>query len=322
MQKILFVNMPHTEEYRARIEEACAGKYEPVLFDHKLRRNEYDEMIPDTAAIIGSVYPAWLGDAPQLRWVQVASAGVNPFVGKKLPEGMALTNASGAFGPTIAEHQLSLLLALARRVPAYVRNAENGVWHDFGSEWQVRGKKALILGTGDLGTELAKRLKAFECVITGVCRSDDTPRPPYDRIVRSEALDRELPEADMVFGCLPSTGETRHMLNAERLAAMKEDAILINVGRGDLIDTEALTALLREGRFFGVGLDVTDPEPLPPSHPLWKMENVIITPHVAGISFGHLGDTQSYIWELALDNLARFCSGGELRNKVDLGLGY
>lgn len=320
MNKLL-VHMEGAEEYKPQLEALCRGRLEPVYLPEELTREEFRQVAVGAEALLGSVPADWLGEA-ELRWVQLPMAGANRFTGESAVRKLILTNASGAFGVTIAEHCLGLLLAFARRLPAYIRQGDRGLWKDCGTEWGLVGRRALILGTGDLGTQLALRLKALGMEVIGICRTKAQPRPPYDRLLTIEHFAEYLPTVDAVFGCLPSTPATKGLLNGRALASMREDAILINVGRGDLIETDALVRLLEQGRFYGVGLDVTDPEPLPEDHPLWGFERVIITPHVAGIGFGHLGKTQSDVWSIALDNLGRYCRGEELKHVVDVDLGY
>jgi len=158
--------------------------------------------------------------------------------------------------------------------------------------------------------------------IVGLCRSARPAKLPFDDLITMEELDEALPRADAVFGCLPGTPKTAGLLSMERLNAMKEDAILINVGRGSLLRTQELAAVMRQGKLFGAGLDVTDEEPLPKEHPLWQLDNVILTPHVAGIAYGHLSATCDHIWDLFLDNLQRYLAGEALRNQVSFTEGY
>ncbi len=320
MKKVI-VMFHGSEEKREEIEAICGERAEAVILPHDADRETFERAVRGADALLGAVPPEWL-EGTGLKWVHLPIAGANRIAGKPGVRDKILTNSSGAFGATIAEHSLSLLLAFARHLPEYLRQGARGEWKDCGCEWGLAGRRALVLGTGDLGTQLALRLKALGLRVTGVCRTDDRPREPYERIFRSDRLDELLPEADAVFGCLPSTRSTTGLLDGRRLSLMRDDAILINVGRGDLIDTEALVGLLRQGKFTGVGLDVTDPEPLPPDHPLWRFGNVIVTPHVSGIGFGHLGQTQSDVWSIALENLARWCAGEPLNNVVDQEQGY
>ena len=158
--------------------------------------------------------------------------------------------------------------------------------------------------------------------VTGFGRTARAAEPPFDRLITLDGLDEELARADMVFGALPETPQTTNLLNAARLGLMKADAMILNVGRGTVIDTDALVEQLDEGRFYGVGLDVTAPEPLPADHPLWRFDRVLITPHVSGIGFGHLQETTDRIWDIALDNLERYLAGQPLLKVITNAKGY
>ena len=320
MQKIVIM-MRGAEEHREEIERLCGDAKKAVFLDPAADGATFRAAAADAEAVLGLAEPAWLAGT-DVKWVHLPFAGANRHAGRPGMTERILTNSSGAFGATIAEHSLAMLLAFARHLPTYLKQAAEGVWKDCGSEWGLMGRTALILGTGDLGTQNALRLKAMGMTVVGCRRTPGATEGPYDEMHTVEELDALLPRADAVFCCLPSTPATRHLMDAGRLALLRDDAVLINVGRGDLIDTDALVALLEKGKFTGVGLDVTDPEPLPPDHPLWRFGNVIITPHVSGIGFGHLGKTQSDVWRIALENLRRWCAGEPLMNVVDQEQGY
>ncbi len=321
MKKIL-VQFPLSERNRCRLEALCEGKREIVYIREKIGEAELKALLPGTEILFADVNPAWLTDAPDLKWVQISWAGVKPYIGQPMMEKVVLTNASGAFGVTIAEHAVGMLLMLARNFRAYTENAKNGLWKDAGCEWGLYGRTALLLGAGDIGSRIAERLTAFGMHTVGLCRSMREDAAPFDELITTDRLDEYLPLADAVFGQLPETPDTVNMLDAQRLDAMKDDAIIVNCGRGSLIDTNALVSLLSNGKFRGVGLDVTKPEPLPAEHPLWGFENVIITPHISGIGFGHLEETTDRIWDIALKNLAAYDGGEPLINIVDDKAGY
>lgn len=321
MKKIL-ITFPDFDQYKSRIEELCSGRWQVVQLEEKCSEREFREKISDAEILFGDVPPEWLMDCKDLKWLQISWAGVGPYVDKEYLRHVRLTNASGAYGETIAEHVMGILLALARHLPDYMKNASQSVWKGCGSEWNLCGKHALILGTGDVGSHVAGLVSAFGMKVTGFCRHTRKAEKPFDRMICEEDLDDVIPTVDFICGCLPETPETIHLLNFQRLNQTKKDAILINVGRGSLIDTEGLKKLLEQGHFYGVGLDVTDPEPLPCNHPLWKFQNVIITPHVAGIGFGHYTKTRKYIWEISLENLRRYRDGEMLLNLVDYQRGY
>ena len=318
MKKIIIM-VRGAEEHRAEIEELCRGKKNPVFLDWDADEEQFRSEATDAEAVLGGVDPDWL-TGTEIRWMHLPFAGANRHAGRPGVRERILTNSSGAFGATIAEHCLGMLLAFARHLPAYIKQAEQGLWKDCGCEWGLMGRTALILGTGDLGTQTAIRLKAMGMHVIGCCRKNSLMREPYDAMHTVGELDRLLPEADAVFCCLPSTAETVGMLDARRLMLFRDDAILINVGRGDLIDTDALTALLRQGKFTGVGLDVTDPEPLPKDNPLWDCKSVLITPHVAG--WWHLQETFNRVVRIFGNNLKHFVNGEPFDNVVNRTLGY
>lgn len=321
MKKIIIM-FDEAEKYRKRIEELCRDRWEVLYLSGECSEEEFREHARDAEIIFGDVDPNWLRECRNLKWIQISWAGVGPYMNKDYLQHIALTNASGAYGAVIAEHVMGLLLSLARHIPKYVHHAKNGCWKDCGAEWRIQGKKALILGTGDIGTAVAGRAAAFGMEVTGFCRHMRKPEESFTRMIMAEQLDHAIKEADFICGCLPETPETMHLLDARRLAMTKKDAILVNVGRGSLIDTDSLVRMLMRGHFFGVGLDVTDPEPLPKEHPLWKFHNVIITPHVAGIGFGHHNSAEEAIWKMSLENLERFRNGETLKNLVDYKRGY
>ena len=188
----------------------------------------------------------------------------------------------------------------------------------------------LILGTGDIGKNVAARLRPFGVHITGVKRNvagikgktDKECKEYFDEIFSIDELDRILPNMDIVTGCLPGTKETAGLFNEARLRTMKKDAVLVNVGRGSLIVNDDLVRILSAGHLKGAVLDVSETEPLAEESPLWDMENVILTPHIAGPSFGGDRMTENLIWDICIQNLERFLEGKELCHRVNLEAGY
>lgn len=269
--------------------------------------------IRDAEIIIGEPKLEELRYADSLKWIQMTWAGADRYLHGGFPPGISLTTASGAFGETIAEHCLAMISALARRLPAYVRS---GKWEDLGSEKKLSGTTALIYGCGDIGSHVAALLKALQIRTVGVCRSPRIARKNFDILTTLDSAELFFPEAELVICALPHSDAVCGYFCKERLSALRDDCIFVNVGRGSLVDTEALSRLLEIGKFFGVGLDVMDPEPLPEDHPLRSYSNVILTPHVAGIGFGHLKDTEEKIWAICKDNLSRYLAGEPLRNQV------
>lgn len=270
--------------------------------------------------ILGNVSPALLSPTDKLRWMQTQSAGVDGYLSGCLPENAVLTNATGAYGLAISEYMLAVWLELMKKLHRYRDVQHTGEWKDLGpvtSAWQ---STVLVLGLGDIGSEFAKRAKAMGARVIGV-RRKGTDKPDFvDELIHTDQLDAYLPEADCVAITLPGTKETKGMFGADRLAKMKDGAILLNVGRGSIVDSDALCAALQSGKLSGAGLDVTDPEPLPAEHPLWKQENAVITPHISG-GF-HLEETHDRIIRIMAENLRAFCAGAPLRNVVDFETGY
>ena len=314
----VIIASPFREEYKEQI--IASGK-DRCHFDFVLPDTPQEEaelLLKEAEVIIGYVSPALLPCAKKLRWLQLTWAGVDAVI-KRAPENAVLTNASGAFGTVIAEHIMACLLSLSRHIPAYARQ---GKWQALGCEATLEGKRALILGAGDIGCCTAQRLKAFNTVTVGIRRVPRSKPACFDEMYSLDELDGQLKAADFVLCCLPGTEQTKGLLNHERLLMMKDSAILVNVGRGTLIDTAALESIMAQGKLFGAALDVTDPEPLPENSPLWNMDNVIITPHVAGIGFGHLPETEKRIADICCENLRRYMLGEELINIVDMSTGY
>jgi len=257
----------------------------------------------------------------RLRWVQVGSAGVERYA--SVPElrdsGIVLTNAQIIQGPEIADHAFGLLLSLTRDIKHFGERMGKG--------WERRsrlplielgGRTALVIGLGGIGTQVAQRAAAFGMRVLAVDPVDIPMHRDVAYVGKPDELDALLPEADVVFSCVPRTPRSEKMLGARQFEVMKKGAYVINVSRGAIVDTDALVAALRSNRLAGAGLDVTDPEPLPDGHPLWAMPNVMITPHVAGQS-DRIGERRLMLFR---DNVERFVTGRPLRNVVDKTLGY
>lgn len=264
-------------------------------------------------AVLGNPPAAMLGEASALRWLQTGSAGVDAYL-NVLPEGAALTSASGAYGHSVSEHMFAVLLALMKRLPGYRDQQGRGQWADLGQARTLAGARVLVVGTGDLGSSFARLCKALGAGTAGVRQDPSRPAEGIDAMYGMEDLDALLPQADVVALMLPRTAQTDHLFDRARLLRMKQDAILLNGGRGTAVDCLALSQVLAEGHLWGAGLDVTDPEPLPAGHPLWSQPKALITPHTAGGD--HLPDTPRRVARIALDNLGRYLRGEPLRNRM------
>ncbi|CAM4454889.1 D-2-hydroxyacid dehydrogenase [Paenibacillus tarimensis] len=253
-----------------------------------------------------------------LRWVQTWSAGVDKLPLQELESrGVLVTNASGVHPEPMSETVLALMLGLTRGLHRSIRAQATAAWEKTGSLPEMHGKTAAVIGAGVIGREVAFLAKAFGMRTIGVRRSGKSA-PGFDRVVTEDRLDQVLAESDYVINILPLTADTRHLFDERRFSLMKPTSYFINVGRGATVKTEALVTALQTGSIAGAGLDVFEEEPLPAGHPLWKLENVILTPHNAGAT-EHYKDR---VVALFLDNLRRYLAGEQLRNLVGYSQGY
>ncbi len=290
---------------------------------------DYDRLpqeLPDTDIFVGySLRAEQLTHAKKLKWIHSTAAGVTQLMYPELrASGIVVTNPSGVFSPTMAEHTMGLLLALARNFPDSTRHQDRGHWgqQDIWDQPQglteLSGKVLLIIGYGSIGRELAKRAAAFNMRVWGVTRSGKGDTTHAEKIFPAQQLEEALPHADYIVIAAPQTPETRHLISAEQIALMKPGARLINVGRGSLLDEAALISALQSGALAGAALDVTSVEPLPPESPLWKTPNLFITPHTSAVS--------DRLWHretaLLMDLLERWFDGREMFNQIDFARGY
>jgi phosphoglycerate dehydrogenase-like enzyme len=278
-------------------------------------------ILQDAEIIFGNLPPARLPEAANLRWLHLGSAGANGFCNPALyaRADVVVTKSSGVFGIPIAEHILGMFLALSRRFGEYNTHQRAHQWaRDIDGVRELTGSAVLVLGAGDIGTTLARLLEPFGCRRIGLKRDLSRHTLYFDELIDRRGLLPALAKADYIACCLPGTPGTAKMMNAEAFASVKQGAVFVNAGRGSVVDTEALTDALAKGRLHGAGLDVTDPEPLPPGHPLWDMENVIITPHVsAGTDF-----INERRLALFLELMNCYAAGKALWNRVDFYNGY
>lgn len=311
----VLVVFPMNQESRNKL----CGNYPSLAFH--FAENPTREEVQGADVIFGNPDPELIRGTRLLQWIQLNSAGADQYLEPGLlPDGALLTNATGAYGLTISEHLMGVLLMLTKKLHLLRDHQNKGIWQNAGRVKTLMNATVLVLGAGNIGTEFAKRVKAFGSYVIGVRRTPGEKPDCYDEMYLMKDLDSVLPRVDAVVMALPGTPETTHIIGKERLALMKDDAVLLNVGRGSAIDTEALCDALEAGKFWGVGVDVTDPEPLPEGHRLWEYPNVVITPHCAG-GFG-LDETKVYIAELFERNLEKLLAGETLENIVDFATGY
>lgn len=317
------VLLPFDQLQRETLEAAGKGRCEFIYVEESMTREERLPLLQQAEVIFGEPGIREIQKCPGLRWIQMSWAGTDVYTMREgFPRQVRLTNAKGCFRTVIAEYIMAVLLSMCRNLKQYANQQKEECWQRIRQETLLYGKKVLILGAGDIGTGTAKRLKAFGTSVTGMRRTDRNYPDCYDAMITADELDRVLPTADIVIGCLPSTPETRGILNERRLRSMKKDAFLINVGRGSLIPTQDLVNVLNDGHLGGVALDVLEEEPLSAGHPLWEIDRVILTPHIAGQSFGYSRDTENRVLHVCCQNLERYLDRRELLNQVDFETGY
>ena len=259
------------------------------------------------------------GSAPRLRWVQLGSAGADALTPAALGSGLTFTTTAGFNAVSIAEWVVGCMVMFAKGWPRLFRNQQAHGWERIPVETLV-GKTVGIVGFGHIGAEVAKRARAFGCRVVATRRSFGAgdADPLLNAAYAPAEVGRLLAESDVVVLSSALTAETRGLIDAAALASMKPSAILINVSRGEVVDESALAEALRAGTIAGAALDVTVREPLPPEHPLWDLDNIVITPHISG----RVANLYALATEIFCDNLRRYLAGEALRNQVDPARGY
>lgn len=272
--------------------------------------------------LFGHVPAEFLQEAKNLKWICSDFAGIEKYLPNEVwpNQSCLLTNSSGAYGISISEHIIMVLLMLMRRMSEYIETTMKHEWAVLSPIRGINDSKITILGTGDIGSNAARRLKHLGATITGVCRSGKTDEKSFDRILPISKLDYVLPESQVLILALPETKETIGILNQDRISLLPRDCLIINVGRGSAIDQDALISAMNNHEIAGAALDVMTPEPLPKDHPLWKCPNIIITPHVSGNMA--LGKTCDIVVDMFCENFKRYVHGERLYNLVDRSQGY
>ena len=273
---------------------------------------------------VEAVIPPWrfkaedLALLKNLKWIQTFSAGVNTLPLKEIKErGILLTNSSGVHGPQMTDHIMGMILSFSRALLPSIRNQKEKNWKVDYPLSELTGKEMLIVGAGSIGQLLAKKAKAFDMNVVGLKRTVEDLEN-FDEVRPLGELQRSMKTADYVVILAPLTKETRGLIGKEELALMKEDAVLINLARGPLVDEAELIKALEEKKIRGAGLDVFSREPLPSDSPLWDLDNIILTPHLGG--FSDVSNERSIA--LISENIRRYYAGEKLKNIVDLELGY
>ena len=301
---------------RSAAEMGFAVDFYPAARDILPRIDEYEILFAHSC-------PGVLAAAPRLRWFACVFAGVDPYLADEVwanPRCL-LTNSAGAYGVAISEHVIMTLLMLLHRMPEYEALRRQRRWQRLNPIRSVYGLRVTVVGTGDVGTNVARRAAALGAVVRGVRRRPELGGDAaFAEIRGTDRLDELLPKTDALVLCLPATGETRRLVDRRRLALLPPDALVVNVGRGAALDTEALVEALQNGRLAGASLDVLAQEPPDPDSPLWTMPNVILTPHCSGdMALVHTCDR---VVDLFLEDLARYAAGQPLLHLVRRDQGY
>lgn len=321
MRKIAVLSSFMEEHHIEKIREVAARCGFTIDFypDDRLPK----ERCAEYEVLYGMPGPSLLKYMTALKWFCTPSAGVEPYTPDEIypsPD-VLLTNSAGAYGITISEHILMVTLMLLRQMPAFQQVVAERGWVRQMPMRSICGSTITVLGTGDIGTNFARRAKALGAkAVYGVRRTKKAGDPSFDAIYGMDALDTILPETDILVMALPGTPETAGTLSRERIALLPTHAIVVNVGRGSAIDQDALIDALNEGRLAGAALDVMVPEPLPADHPLWDARNILITPHISGNM--SLGITRDLDVDLFCRDLENYAAGRPLQQLVDRKLGY
>jgi phosphoglycerate dehydrogenase-like enzyme len=259
--------------------------------------------------------------SPRVQWVHTRSAGLDNILCPELVESpVPLTNGTGVFSPSLGEFALAGILYFAKDLRRMIRAQEAGLWEQFDIT-EIIGQTVGIVGYGDIGRAVAARVKAMGMRVIAVKRSGPllyNVDPLVERIYRPDQLSEFLPQCDYVVAAAPLTAATKGMIGREQFAAMKPDAVVINIGRGPVIDEGAMIEALTAGRIKGAVLDVFDKEPLPAGHPFYALQNVLLSPHCAD----HTPDWLERAMQFFVDQFGRFAKGEPLMNVVDKRAGY
>lgn len=280
-----------------------------------------DEVLARAEVLMNYGDKSQIAPAKNVRYIHTISAGIDGYIdevdrchGSALP----VTNGAGVYSDAVGEHVIALLLAVVHGIVPSVRNMAEKQWPAIPMLGNVNGKTIAVLGTGDIGNNAARICAAMGARVLGFKLHACEPFPPYSEIYTGDdGLDDLLPQADAVLVCLPGSPFTKDMLDARRIGLMKAGSVLVNIGRGSIVNTEALMEALRSGRIAAAGLDVTDPEPLPPDHPLWDCPNLLITPHISG-----LGASKQKHAEWFAENLRAYLEGRPQPGAVNREMKY
>ncbi len=322
--------LPHADEElmkrirsvssKIKITDASQLLFAEIQGDNS-KKEELDALLDEAEVLFGFIPPKnIITRAPHLRWFQTTSAGVDRHQGTEIWNSkVIITGASGIHATPIGEFVIGLMLMFAKNTPLSFKMMQTREWQRYMSG-TLRGKTVGIVGLGHIGEEVARLSKAFGMKVIATRRSAKAAGKAknVDLLLPTSRMKELLAQSDYVAITLPLTPETKHIIGEAELKAMKPTAYIMNIGRGSLIDQEALTKALEEKRIAGAGLDVTVPEPLPKESKLWDFENVILSPHISG----GMEDYMLQATDLFCENLKRYLGGKKLLNVVDKKKGY
>lgn len=280
-----------------------------------------DQELARFDALVGNVNPKFLEKMTGLKMLQLSSSGVSKEhleFSVSRPE-IVLCSASGAYGQAISEHMLAALMGLLKRLHEYRDDMKSAVWQSRGAVKSPRDLTVLVIGAGSIGSEFGKLMQKLGSRTIGLRRSPGGGMDGFNEVYTMERLDSLLPTADVVALSLPETPDTVNLMDERRFTLMKPGSYLLNVGRGNALDQEALLHALRSGHLAGASIDVTTPEPLPKDHPLWQEKNLLLTPHISG--FFHLRATYDNVISIAIRNLKAWPEGPFIA-RTDVKTGY
>ncbi|MCL2093528.1 MAG: D-2-hydroxyacid dehydrogenase [Treponema sp.] len=298
-------------EYRREL-EALAPDFEIMYGENSPPK---EEELQRAHIIWGNPRPQELALCKNLAWLQLGTAGYDPYiVPGLLPQGAQLCSASGAFGGVISEYLVGMSFTLMKRLHHYRDQQAQRVWENAGPVGIIAGASVLVVGLGDIGGQYGQKMAVLGAQVWGIKRTQGEKPGYLKALLGLEDLDEILPRMDITALCLPNNAQSAGLFDRRRIGLMKKGSLLLNVGRGTAVDTEALCEALEGGHLGGAGLYVTDPEPLPPEHRLWGIKNALITPHRAGgEEFGAVYGAIMGVW---FENLKRWRASQPLLSQV------
>ena len=318
--KVIIYNNQLKQKHMDQIKETAVKAGAKVCFIDS--EDNVPEEFSDAEVMYGTGLKI-IGRSKHIKWFCSPSAGIDFLLkpGVFANEDCIITNSAGSYGVSIAEHIIMVSLMMMRQMQVNYRKSIAGVWGERLPQKSLKDCRITVLGTGDIGSAFARRVKAFEPKsVVGLCRSGECSESSFDRIYRIDELNGVLRDTGLLVMCLPGTPETEGILSKERMELLPDDAYVVNVGRGSAIDEDALMECLESGKLAGAALDVFRNEPIPEGSPLWNTKNLLITPHVAGnLTIDHTLDTNVAMF---CEDLIRYSEGKPLKHAVDKQLGY